>query len=203
MMSYLENLNYIDVLNNCETRIYADMKKVNEYINKYKNNYEDIIIKRHQKYIKEYIKSGYDLFTLAKNIKVSSGNLLSIFLRIESQFDLYERYEAKEKLKEKIRIQKNRKNVFKRFNPGLSENKNKEIIDILKKTYNKGYDKILPERINVVLNLLYKGKTMKEIADELNRSYKYLTSTIIGLSNPRNNSEKGVIKLLQENGINI
>ena len=203
MMSYLENLNYIDVLNNCETRIYANMKKVNEYINKYKNNYEDIIIKRHQEYVKEYIESGYDLFILAKNIKVSSNNLLSIFLRIESQFDLYERYEAKEKLKEKIRIQKDRKNAFKKFNPGLSENKNKEIIDILKKTYHKGYEKVLPERINAVLNLLYKGKTMKEIANELNRSYKYLTSTITGLSNPRNNSEKGVIKLLQENGINI
>ena len=196
---YLDKLVYLDVLNNCEFRVYANMHIVNEYINKYKNNYKNIIIERHCKYIEKYIKCGCNLIKMVRETGISSANLLSIFLRIESQFDLYEKYLKAKKRKEKLKLIRSRKEVFKKFNPGLSEVKNKKIIDILKITYGKDYSNVLPKKASIVLNKLYTGKTLKEIAEELGMSYRYLSTLLIGMNKPRNNNEKGVIRILQEN----
>ncbi len=208
--NYLENLNYLDVLTNCKYRSSADMNKVQQYVLKYNKEYKDIIIKRHQDYVTAYIKSGYSLQKLSKAVEIPATTLLSIFLRIESQFNLYEAYEVKMIKDSKIRRIREEKikqqqmlATYSKFNPGLSEERNKKVIDVLKKTYDKKLDDVLSVTAINLLNKLYAGKTVKKAAKELCKSDKYLATLIIGTNKPRSNNEKGILRILEENNIKL
>lgn len=81
-------ISYDRILENCIKRTSGDLKNIKKYIEKYE--WKNIIIERHQNFINEYIKKDYNLTSLSLELKLSSADLLSIFLRIESQFELYE-----------------------------------------------------------------------------------------------------------------
>ena len=80
---------YNDIMNNCNTRKQANMEKINEYIERY-SNWDKIILDRHVKFIKQYLINDKSVNGTAKSMEMSVKDLLSIFLRIESQFELYE-----------------------------------------------------------------------------------------------------------------
>jgi predicted DNA-binding protein YlxM (UPF0122 family) len=92
---------YNEVLDNCGFRTKADMDNIIMYIKKH--NWRDILTYRHKQFVEAYINNEFDLLKTARSTGYSCGELLAIFLRIESQFELFEKYNPKSELKEKIR----------------------------------------------------------------------------------------------------
>lgn len=84
----MEMVTYNDILDNCWYRKIADMDKINIYLDKYP--WKDFIIKRHQRIIRLYIDNNYDLKEVGEKMGFAVDKMKALFLRIQSQFEIYE-----------------------------------------------------------------------------------------------------------------
>lgn len=80
-------IDYGQILTNCGYRVAADFDILNTYINKY-SNWESFILNRHHVFLKKYIEHNYNLKRLKEDVGYTLTDLSSIFLRIQSQFEL-------------------------------------------------------------------------------------------------------------------
>ena len=190
-----ENIQYRKVLDNCMSRTQGDLNKIKDYIKKY-NNWNEFIVDRHLKYIKDFKNCNYDIRELSKITGIAVTHLLSIFLRIESQFEIYEYkqkdIEHRKKLKEKLLIQQ----LYSRINPNCGNVKKDEEI---RRQIIAIKDKInlLPDYLSKTVNYLIQGKSIDDIVSITGKNKRYLISSIIGTSKPRYPSEMGILKLIQ------
>jgi hypothetical protein len=210
---------YNKILDNCGTRLEANMIKVKEYILKYRRSLKSILVSRHIPFVESFIENQFDIIKMSRNTEYSASELRAIFLRIESQFELYI-----EDVKNGIIEQPKSKVINKVQSNKLQSNKsqpaiiNKEIIKvetlfINPNTGRKEWDEIILaglEKANKITNLkeilppsiyrtvteLNEGLTMQEITRKRKGNLKYLISTIIGRETGRNKNEIGLIKLL-------
>jgi hypothetical protein len=80
-------ISYDEILDNCGRRFEADFERIDEYINKFE--WGKFILPRHKKLIESYIKSNNDIDVMSKSIGITRSDIRAIFLRIESQFEIY------------------------------------------------------------------------------------------------------------------
>jgi predicted DNA-binding protein YlxM (UPF0122 family) len=106
---------YNEVLDNCGFRTKADMDNIKIYIKKH--NWRDILTYRHKQFVENYINNDFDLIKTGKFMGYNCGELLAIFLRIESQFELFEKYNPKTEIKEKVAEKIKPEEVIKVHNP--------------------------------------------------------------------------------------
>lgn len=81
---------YNVILDNCGTRTVFEVVKFNKLLRKYTFNWKKIILKRHHPFIEAYIECNGNMSTIGQRLKYSTADLRAIFLRIQSQFELYD-----------------------------------------------------------------------------------------------------------------
>ena len=86
-------VSYEEILTNCGERINVELSALNEYLLKFEN-WKEIILTRHHQFIDLYIKGKYNLKFVKEETGFSVADLQSLFLRIQSQFEIYD--ESKE-----------------------------------------------------------------------------------------------------------
>lgn len=81
---------YDEILNNCGTRKSFDTYGFNLLFKKYIFNWKQIILKRHHFFLESYINNKGNFLKMSKETGYSETDLKSIFLRIQSQFEIYD-----------------------------------------------------------------------------------------------------------------
>lgn len=81
---------YDEILNNCGVRTIFDSYGFEKLLKKYIFNWKNIIIKRHHQFVESYIKNKGNMSKVSKDIGYPMTDLRAIFLRIQSQFELYD-----------------------------------------------------------------------------------------------------------------
>lgn len=80
---------YDEILSNCGARTVYDNCLFKSQIELH-DNWRDIILKRHHRFIYAYINSNYNIKKTKSIINYPIKDLEAIFLRIQSQFEIYE-----------------------------------------------------------------------------------------------------------------
>lgn len=205
---------YNKILDNCGTRLEANMIKVKEYILKYRRSLKSILVSRHIPFVESFIENQFDIIKMSRNTEYSAGELRAIFLRIESQFELYIEdvkngviEQPKSKVKNKVKSKNLQSAIINKeiikvetlfINPNTGRKEWDEIILAGLEKANKitNLKEILPPSIYRTVTELNEGLTMQEITRKRKGNLKYLISTIIGRETGRNKNEIGLIKLL-------
>lgn len=86
-------VNYEEILTNCGARTTFDAYGFDKLLKQYMFNWKDIILKRHHPFVEYYIKHKGNMSKVSKSVGYSIIDLRAIFLRIQSQFELYEENE--------------------------------------------------------------------------------------------------------------
>lgn len=81
---------YDVILNNCGARTVFEAKVFDKLLKKYIFNWKKIILKRHHEFIESYLNHKGNLKEVGKELKYPVTDLRAIFLRIQSQFELYD-----------------------------------------------------------------------------------------------------------------
>lgn len=214
-------ISYDTILDNCINRKHANLNKVKEYIGKY--DWESIILPRHIPFIQNYIENKYILDDAVRNSVYSHNDMLSIFLRIESQFELYEKHISEfekfneliihrdelkncdinesKKVKRTYKKREKKKDKIK-VNPNMGtkekDEKIKYALGLIQGYPKSKIDTILGKKLATYVDDLFNGKTISEIAINRKMSEKYLSNTLLGVKTPRRKSEMGLQKLIEE-----
>ena len=83
-------VNYEAILTNCGARTTFDTYGFDRLLRRYIFDWKDIILKRHHPFVEYYIKHKGNMSKVSKSVGYSIVDLRAIFLRIQSQFELYE-----------------------------------------------------------------------------------------------------------------
>lgn len=209
---------YNKIIDNCGERKEANVNKLKGYI--LKHDWKNIILKRHHKFIKAYLSNDFELLKTSKETEYSQRDLLSIFLRIESQFELYEKENNKfedlitnkDDIKKcapgtklegrRFKIKPNLPTINKIvINPNSgNESKDKILIDILSTIKDKTKLKdILDESSYQSVMYLYDGLSIDEIAIKKKKNKQYVLTNLIGAKNPRSKCEMGIKRFIDAN----
>lgn len=158
-------INYDSIIENCKRRTGANFNKINEYITEY--DWKTFILKRHQTFIKKYIDTNYDIKKTSNFFNYSIKDLSSIFLRIESQFEIYSKSTSMLKFSDLIF------NVDQLMRHPLTDN-SYDVKKIEKSTRENKTNKILPAKkklqkieINPKLNIPEKNDKLILILEEM------------------------------------
>ena len=83
-------VNYEEILTNCGARTTFDSYGFDRLLKQYMFNWKNIILKRHHPFVEFYIKHKGNMSKVSKSVGYPIVDLRAIFLRIQSQFELYE-----------------------------------------------------------------------------------------------------------------
>ncbi len=82
-------VSYEEILTNCGARTNVELNILNEYLLKFEN-WKEIILSRHHRFINLYIEGEQDLNFVKEETGFTIADLKSLFLRIQSQFEIYD-----------------------------------------------------------------------------------------------------------------
>lgn len=81
---------YDEILNNCGARTTFDSYGFEQLLKRYMFNWKNIILQRHYPFVELYIKHKGNMSKISKDIGYPIIDLRAIFLRIQSQFEIYD-----------------------------------------------------------------------------------------------------------------
>lgn len=202
------------------TKCQADMKMINFLLDTI-NDYQNILIPRHHKFVDTYIHYKRNLKMVSVIHGFNEKEIKSIFWRIQRKlliefielagankvtvattpenfdsFLLWQLKQFRDDADAVFEFIKNR--IVKKFNiDGVTKNKQEEIEYVLRmlSTY-KDLNTILPEKAYIVAKDLLDGLSFTEVIEKHDRNKKYLLISIIGKPNPRSKAERGWLAYL-------